>query len=158
MLHGLFPPTVSAILPGTYTVDTLPNAATNIDMYARVIDLFGGKRDLVLASQDATGAYWQPVRPSYKGNMTINSDTTLIPLKHPSILTLAGNVGVGTTRVINLGNQLVFPGAQFTIRTKLTSLLGALKVLDGISSTLYGLLLNTSYNYIYDPVNGWEQI
>jgi hypothetical protein len=148
----------SQVLPDTYTVDTLPDPALYVDKYARVTDLFGGKRDLVLASQDATGAYWQPVRPAYKGNMNITADTALTALKHPSILTLTGNVGLGVTRTITLSNQLVFPGAQFTVRAKLTTLLGSLKVLDSVSSLLTGLLLNTSNTYVYDPNNGWEQI
>lgn len=47
-----------AILPNLFTVDTLPAAADNLDRYARVTDLFGSKRDLVLASRVGTVAFW----------------------------------------------------------------------------------------------------
>lgn len=156
MLKSINPPS-NLILPDVYTLDTLPPPADNIDKYARVTDLFGSKRDLVLASQDGNGSYWQPVRPVYKGELAVTGNHVLTPMKTPSVLTLTGTIPLGVTRKIELSPQMVFPGAQFVIRNRLTSLLGSLQLISGLTTLLNALALNASIQYYFDPVKGWEE-
>lgn len=103
----------SVVLPGEFTVDTLPNPALNLDRYARVTDLFGVKRDLVLASMAGPLAFWQPVRPIFATSQAVAASMTLTPLKTPSVLYLTGNLPGNAN--ITLSQSLAYPGASFEI-------------------------------------------
>ncbi|CAO4140730.1 hypothetical protein [Methylorubrum extorquens] len=103
----------SVVLPGEFTVDTLPPPALNLDRYARVTDLFGIKRDLVLASMAGPMAFWQPVRPVFSTSRAVAGSMTLTPLKTPSVLYLTGNLPGNTS--ITLSQSLAYPGASFEI-------------------------------------------
>ena len=105
--------TASVVLPGEFTVDTLPPPALNLDRYARVTDLFGVKRDLVLASMAGPMAFWQPVRPVFSTSQAVAASMTLTPLKSPSVLHLTGNLPGNTN--ITLSQSLAYPGASFEI-------------------------------------------
>lgn len=103
----------SLVLPGDFTVDTLPDPALNLDRYARVTDLFGLKRDLVLASRAGPMAFWQPVRPIFATSQALTASMTLTPLKTPSVLYLTGNLPASMS--LTLSSALVYPGASFEI-------------------------------------------
>ena len=150
----------SVILPETYTVDTLPPATDNLDRYARVTDLFGVKRDLVLASQVGGVAFWQPVRPMFAAKQAVASDMTLYPLKTPSVLLLDGTVPLGTTRRITLSPNLAFPGASFRFkqRSTLGSILGTLQVLNVNLGTPVSIVTGGTQEFVYDMADGWVQV
>lgn len=150
----------SVVLPTTYTVDTLPDPAANIDRYARVTDLFGNTRDLVLAAQTGGVAYWKPVRPVFAAKMPVTADMTLTALKTPSVLLLDGNVPLGTTRKITLSPTLAFPGASFRFkqRNSLGTILGALNVLNVNLGTPVSILTGGTQEFVYDLVDGWVQV
>lgn len=103
----------SPALPGEFTVDTLSDPAANLDRYARVTDLFGMKRDLVLASKVGPLAFWQPVRPIFATSQAVTGSMTLTPLKTPSVLYLTGSLPGNTT--LTLSQSLAYPGASFEI-------------------------------------------
>jgi len=104
----------AVFVPGTFTVDTLPApAAAMVGMYARVTDLFGEKRDLVLCSQVGDTFFWQPVRQQYAKTMTLAADMPLTTLKSPTIVLLAGTLGAN--RNITLSNIYAYPGASFEV-------------------------------------------
>lgn len=103
----------SVVLPGEFTVDTLPDPLANLDRYARVTDLFGMKRDLVLASKAGSLAFWQPVRPIFATSQPVTGAMTLTPLKTPSVLYLTGNLPGAVN--ITLSQSLAYPGASFEI-------------------------------------------
>lgn len=153
-------PSGSSVLPQTYTVDTLPDPTSALDMYARVTDLFGGKRDLVLASQVGGVAFWQPVRPVYAAKAALSADMTLTALKSPSVLILDGTVPLGTTRKITLANERAFPGASFRLkqRSTLGTILGALQVLNVNLGTPVSILTGGTQEFIFDMVDGWVQV
>ncbi len=150
----------AALLPGTFTVDTLPDAVESLDMYARVTDLFGVKRDLVLASRVGDVAFWQPVRPVFAAKMAAAADMTLVPLKRASVLLLEGNVPIGTNRKITLSNNRAFPGASFRMRQRsaLGSILGTLQVLNVNLGTPVALLTGGVQEFVYDAADGWVQV
>jgi len=149
-----------AILPDVFTVDTLPAAADNLDRYARVTDLFGSKRDLVLASKVGNAAFWQPVRPVFAAKQTVMADMTLYPLKTPSVLLLEGNVPLGTTRKITLSAERAFPGASFRFkqRSTLGSILGALQILNVNLGTPVSVLTGGTQEFVFDLTDGWVQV
>lgn len=150
-------PSPSAILPGAFTVDTLPDPADNVDRYARVTDLFGGKRDLVLASTFNGAAFWQPVRPVFKRTMVATADVTLTSLKSPSVVFLTGALGgLGTTRKVSLSPTYAFPGACFEVRHGMTGL-GGLAVAGLAVGGLLSLVMGASNRFFFDPDDGWQQ-
>lgn len=147
---------VSSILPGDFTVDTLPDPAAFVDHYARVTDLFGGTRDLVLAAQTGTLAYWKPVRPIFAATAPVAADMTLQALKSPSVMFLAGTVGVGVTRTISLSTALAYPGASFEIRNDMSGL-GGLKLAGLAVGGLLSVLFGTTQRFFFDTSTGWKQ-
>lgn len=149
-----------SILPGSFTVDTLPPASQNLNKYARVTDLFGSTTDLVLAAATGSAFYWKPVRPMFAAKQTVSADMTLTALKTPSVLLLDGSVPVGTTRSITLSPTLAFPGASFRLkqRNTLGSILGVLNILNVNLSTPVSLLTGGTQEFVYDIVDGWIQI
>lgn len=150
----------SIVLPGTYTVDTLPDPAIYLDRYARVTDLFGVKRDTVLASKVGDFSFWQPVRPVFAAKQTVSVNLTLQTLKSPSVMLLDGNVPLGTNRTITLSNNLAFPGASFRIRQRNTlgSILGTLNVLNVNLGTPVSIITGGSQEFVWDIVDGWVQV
>jgi len=154
------PPLSVNVLPGVFTVDTLPDPAASLDSYARVTDLFGSTRDLVLAAQTAGVAYWKPVRSAFAAKQAVAADMTLTTLKSPSILLLSGDVPLGTTRKITLSPNLAFPGASFRIkqRNMLGTILGALNVLNVNLGTPVSILTGGTQEFVYDMVDGWVQV
>lgn len=150
-----------AILPDMFTVDTLPAAADNLDRYARVTDLFGSKRDLVLASRVGSVAFWQPVRPVFAAKQAVAADMTLYPLKTPSVLLLEGNVPLGTARKITLSPERAFPGASFRFKQRgglLGSILGSLQVLNVNLGTPVSILTGGTQQFVFDLTDGWVQV
>ena len=155
----LTPAAPKTVLPGVYTVDTLPDPAANMDMYATVSDLFGAKRDKVLASRVGTLAFWQPVRPIFAATLTPASDMTLTPLKSPSVVYLSGTIGTGATRTLTLATAFAFPGASFEVRNNMSGL-GTLKIAGlaiGSLLTILTILTNGSQRFYFDAASGWVQ-
>lgn len=153
----------SLVLPGVFTVDTLPDPATCMDMYATVTDLFGSKRDKVLASKSGTRAFWQPVRPTFRGDMAFQAGTTALgSLKVPSILKVTGTAALGQTGDFVLGPGS-FPGqSQRVKRTAGGS--GVFRVIPQILTsnvlnlgTPLAILFGATAEWIWDFDNGWEQ-
>lgn len=150
----------SVVLPGEFTVESLPDPAISLDRYARVTDLFGMKRDLVLASKAGNLAFWQPVRPVFAAKQVVAADMTLYPLKTPSVLLLEGNVPLGTTRKITLSPERAFPGASFRFkqRSTLGSILGALQILNVNLGTPVSVLTGGTQEFVFDLADGWVQV
>lgn len=146
----------SAIIAGEWTVDSLPAAADNLDRYARVTDLFGTKRDLVLASKVGALAFWQPVRPVFAATVPVAADMALTPLKSPSVLFLTGAIGTGVTRTLSLSTALAYPGAAFEIRNDMTGL-GTLKLAGLNVGGLLSLAFGGTQRFFFDAATGWKQ-
>jgi hypothetical protein len=148
------------VLPGSYTVDTLPNPSQYLNKYARVTDLFGSTTDLVLAAVTNSTYYWKPVRPVFAAKQTVSADMTLTALKSPSVLLLEGSVPLGTTRNITLSPTLAFPGASFRLkqRNTLGTILGVLNILNVNLSTPVSLITGGTQEFVYDLTDGWVQV
>lgn len=95
-------------------LSTYPANATQLGKYARVDDLWGSVRSVMVCEYDGSLYYWRPQRTDYA---TVNSSTTgsmsLTPLlTSPQIIftgTLLGNMTV-TPSTTN-----AWPGAQFEV-------------------------------------------
>lgn len=146
----------SVVLPGEFTVDTLPDPAANLDRYARVTDLFDDTRDLVLAAKTGSLTYWKPVRPVFARTSALSADMTLMPLKSPSVMFLTGAIAVGVTRTVTLSTALAYPGAAFEIRNDMTGL-GSLKLAGLSVGGLLSLLFGGTQRFFYDAASGWKQ-
>ena len=145
---------VSAILPGSFTIDTLPAAADNVDRYARVTDLFGEKRDLVLASRVGSEAFWQPIRPQYAKVINIASaNATLTSLKSPSVIVTIGTLLAN--RTITLSNTLAYPGASFEVGYNGTLGIFGVTIKNEIGSTLASLISGGRKRYFFADGN-WQ--
>ena len=145
------PYTGPVILPGIYTVDTLPAASVgNIGNYARVSDLFGDKSDLVLCSLSGAIYFWQPVRPFWPNQGVISADQniTLLPLKTPSILRISGSLSAN--RTLTLSPSLAWPGCQFEVQMDGTLGIFGLTVVGLALGATVALLLNGNRRFYYD--------
>ncbi len=141
----------SSFLPGTYFVDTLPEASSdNVGKYATVMDLYGEKRDVVLCSSVGLEYFWQPTRPTYAKSVAAVADMTLTALKSPSVIYLTGGIAAGVTRNVNLSTNLVFPGAAFEIAFDGTLGLGSLLNIAGLVSGPLGVLVGGRRRVFWD--------
>lgn len=139
----------SNLIDGAYTVDTLPiPSAEMVDKYARVSDLFGEKRDLVLCSQVGSSYFWQPVRPQYAKNVSLASaDVTLTALKSPSVLLAAGTLAAN--RSITLSNTMAYPGASFEVGFDGALGLFGIAIKNELGSTLAALISGGRKRYFF---------
>jgi hypothetical protein len=126
---------------------TYPASAQYRGMLATVDDLFGALDSTMRCGFDGTNYFWQPSgAPEYYAGQTMASDITVTGLSHPTILNLSGAIGIGVTRKLTLSTTNVWPGARKRIITRgITSLLGTLQILNGVTN-----LLNLGLNNIYD--------
>lgn len=93
---------------------TYPANATQLGKYARVDDLWGSVRSVMVCEYDGSLYYWRPQRTDYATvNSSTSGTTTLTPLlSSPQIIftgSLLGNMTV-TPSATN-----AWPGAQFEI-------------------------------------------
>jgi len=147
----------SVIIPGEYTVATLPTPDSSmVDRYARVTDLFGDKRDLVLCSQVGGNYFWQPIRPTYAKSMSGNQSMTLTALKNPSVLFLTGTLSAN--RTLTLSTDLAYPGATFEIAMEGTLGLFGLNIAGLDGGSLLSLLFGGRRRVFFDgSSNSWKQ-
>ena len=156
VIGGTLPPSV--FLPGEYTVDTLPTpSAANVDLYARVTDLFGVKRDLVLCSQVGGQYFWQPIRPTFARSISADQSLTLVPLKTPSVLFLGGSP-LTAQRNYALSDVNAYPGASFEIAMDVGLGLFGLNITGLLGGATLAMLLNGRRRVFYDAdAGGWKQ-
>ncbi len=105
---------------------TYPAGPDTLFKYARVNDLWGSARSVMICERDGSGYYWRPQRTDYAPApvaMTSGS-MTLTPLVTAPIInltgTLLGNINV-TPSTAN-----VWPGASFTVTSN--SILGLFNI------------------------------
>lgn len=99
-----------------------PAGADTLFKYARVSDLWGSARSIMICERDASGFYWRPQRTDYApapiamsgGNMT------LIPLVSAPVINITGTL-LGSINITPSSTN-VWPGATFTVSSN--SILG----------------------------------
>lgn len=92
-----------------------PAGAANQFKYARVNDLWGSVRTIMVCERDASGYYWRPQRTDYAPApvaMTGGS-MTLTPLVTAPLINLTGTLASAIT--LTPSNANVWPGATFTV-------------------------------------------
>lgn len=99
-----------AVLPGTYTVATLPDASQNQAKYAFVTNL-GGGADMVLSD----GTYWKHIRRGKVQDVTAATSVIVTPLLSPTIISVTGTTVAGLTGSIKLDSVNLYPGYDFTL-------------------------------------------
>lgn len=136
---GTAPMTVAALLAG------FPASATNVGRYARVTDLWGSVRTVMICESDGSSFYWRPQRTDYAvNNAATGGAQTLMPLVTAPIQVLTGTL-LGTVTMTPSATN-AWPGATFTIINKgvlglfgvsLTGLVGnALPIVGGGQRTV----------------------
>lgn len=134
-------------LPGTYTVDTLPDASLYPYMYAATTDL-GGGGDMLLSD----GQYWKMVRRGTLANVAANTAITIDPLKSATIFVIAGTITSNMTLAITNTSRL-YPGYLITIKraaalSTVLGLVGSLGIKVGSGPNL--ALTDTTSNLMWD--------
>jgi len=141
--------TTAKFLPDEYTVATLPTPSQQwLGYYAKVTDLYGDKRDLVLCTRSGTKYNWEPVRPIYAKSMEIAGDVTLYPLKSPSVVFMTGTLAAA--RKVNLSNEMAWNGCQFEVAFDGVLGLGSLGVLGAGITTAIPFLTGSRKRFVFD--------
>lgn len=147
-------PVSNVLTGGPYTVDTLPTPdASNLDRYARVTDLFGEKRDLVLCSQVGGVYFWQPVRATYAKSIAGNVDTTLTTLKSPSVVFMTANLTAN--RTVTLSTTNAYPGATFEVAMQGTLGINTLTIAGLALGATVSMILGGRKRFFYDTA--WRE-
>lgn len=112
------PMTVAALLAN------YPASASTVGKYARVTDLWGSVKTVMVCEGDASGFYWRPQRTDYAPPpITMTSGAlSLIPLVTAPYVNLTGTLTGNVT--ITPSTQNVWPGATFSVSSN--SMIGAL--------------------------------
>jgi hypothetical protein len=98
----------SSVLPGSFTVATLPDPAANKARYAFVSDL-GGGADMALSD----GTYWKHIRQGVETDVVGGGPITITPLVSPPIMRVTGTGLASTSITITTAN--LYLGATFRI-------------------------------------------
>ena len=119
------PPPVNLVMPGEFTVATLPPAEEMIRRYVWLTDLHDGQPDYVISD----GQFWKPVRPLAARTVpNANSNMTLQVLVNSPTQILRGALTAQRTLTTNI--QGAYIGARFRIKREATGLFGM--VLSGV--------------------------
>lgn len=138
-----FNPT-SAVLPGIYTIATLPPANINQARYAFCTDL-GGGADMVISD----GTNWKHIRRGLPGTFSPAATLNVTPLMSPQTLIISGSLTIAMN--VNLQVTNLYPGYELTIkRPGVLGLGGSLGLTLGGGSSLFNMLGSSWYDYVYD--------
>lgn len=150
-MPAILPPSDIDLIPGDFTLATLPNAADYTRKFAWVTDLFDGQGDRVISS----GTVWKPVRPfAVKTISDANADRTLTCMVNCPTVVMKGSLTAA--RKVSLGTAYAYPGASFRIKREATGVLGLLVATTIGGATIGTLSLNSWADFEYDGTN-WVQ-
>ncbi|UZJ58561.1 hypothetical protein OKW98_18460 [Pseudomonas sp. KU26590] len=115
----LFIPAGLIIIPGVFTVASLPDPTLYPRQYLWVTDLHDGQPDYVLSD----GVNWKPVRP-LAARIIANADAamTLQALTNSPTQVLKG--ALTANRPVTLSTTRAYSGAKFRIKREATGLFG----------------------------------
>lgn len=134
----------SNVMPGDFTVATLPSATGNQRKYCWVIDLHDSQPDYVISD----GSFWKPVRPlATRTVANANADATLIALSNAPTQIMQGTLSVA--RAVTLSTANAYRGAKFRVKREAGGLFSL--VVNGI-----GLSLNSWADFEFDGTQ-WIQ-
>lgn len=135
----LYMPPGLIILPNTYTVATLPDAAQHYRQYAWVTDLHDAQPDYVLSD----GTNWKPVRP-LAARIIANADSamTLQALVNSPTQVLRG--AITASRTLTLSTTRAYSGARFRVKREATGLLGV--VIAGLGTLSVSSWMDVEYD------------
>lgn len=101
-------------MPVATLLSTYPAGAPNLGKYARVNDLWGSVRSVMVCEYDGTSYYWRPQRTDYAtANSSTGGTVTLTPLLTSPTMILTGTLGLGMT--VTPSSTNAWPGAQFEV-------------------------------------------
>lgn len=140
--------TNNRFLPGTYTVDTLPDPSLFQFMYAPVVDL-GGGADMVFSD----GTYWKHIRRGTLSTVTQSSAISVIPLRTPTIYVITGQITQAMNFVTNTAG--LYPGYLLTIKRQnalglVAGLVGSLGVKTNANGATTLSLTDASTDVMWD--------
>lgn len=133
-----------------------PANAANQFKYARVSDLWGSVRTIMICERDASGYYWRPQRTDYApAPVPMTTGTmTLLPLVTAPVInltgTLLGNISV-TPSAVN-----AWPGATFTVTSNSVLGLFGINLTGLVGGGTVPLLSGGIRTLTYFSGTGWK--
>lgn len=132
-----------------------PASASMVFKYARVSDLYGSARSVMICEASGGSFYWRPQRTDFGASNASTSGTiTLTPLVSPPIIFLTGSLLGGMT--VTPSSTNAWPGATFQVVSK-----GALNLFGITINNLIGggtipILSGATKTLTYIGGSGWQ--
>lgn len=140
----------------TSLLANFPAGAANAFKYARVNDLWGSVRTIMICEQDASGYYWRPQRTDYAPapvSMT-GGAMTLTPLVTDPFINLTGTLASAIT--LTPSNTNVWPGASFTVTSNSVLGLFGITIAGLVGGGTVPLLSGGIRTITYLSGSGWK--
>lgn len=142
-MSAIIPGGISAVLPGTYQIATLPPAAQNQAKYAFVTDL-GGGADMVISD----GANWKHIRLGAPDTISAVSGTvTITPLASAPIQMVTGSIL--TSLLLSISSTNLYQGYMCYIRRP-GVLIGSLGIQLAAGGATLPILGSATSVFVYD--------
>lgn len=147
------------VSPTGLTIATLlasfPASAGNLGKYARVTDLWGTVKSVMVCEGDASGFYWRPQRTDYAPAPIAQTSgaMSLVPLVTAPIVRLTGTLAGNVTITPSTAN--VWPGATFTVSSNSVLGLFGISLAGLIGGGTIPLLAGGKQQITYYSGNGW---
>jgi hypothetical protein len=132
-----------------------PASAAMVYKYARVSDLYGQARSVMICEASAGAFYWRPQRTDFAAaNTSTGGALTLTPLVSAPITILTG--GLAAMMTITPSAVNVWPGATFTVVANGAFNLLGINIGGLVGSGTVPLLSGSSRVLTYVAGSGWR--
>lgn len=132
-----------------------PADASMVYKYARVSDLYGAARSVMICEASGGAFYWRPQRTDFSGaNTSTSGAVTLSPLFSPPVIVFTGTLTGNITATPSTAN--VWPGATFTVMANAVLGLFGINLSGLLGGGTVPLLTGGSRTMTYISGAGWR--
>jgi len=132
-----------------------PASAANLFKYARVSDLFGQARSVMICEGSGGSYYWRPQRTDFAAQSAATGGAmALTPLVSPPIMVLTGTLASVLTLTPSTTNA--WPGATFTVLANGVLGLFGINISGLVGGGTVPLLSGGSRTMTYIAGTGWR--
>jgi len=132
-----------------------PASASMVFKYARVSDLYGSARSVMICEASGGSFYWRPQRTDFGASNAATSGTiTLTPLVSPPVMFLTGSLLGGMT--VTPSNTNAWPGATFQVVSKGALNLFGINIDNLIGGGTVPILSGATKTITYIAGAGWQ--